>query len=63
MTQLILVAIFFRYISNAIPKVTYTLPLPCSATHQLLLPGPGITLYWGIWSSQYQEPLFPMMAY
>jgi hypothetical protein len=40
--------IFFIYISNAIPKVPYTLPLPCSATHPLLLPGPGIPLYWGI---------------
>ena len=40
--------IFFIYISNAIPKVPYTLPLPCSPTllHPLL--GPGIPLYWGI---------------
>jgi hypothetical protein len=40
--------IFFIYISNAIPKVPYTLPLPCSPTYPLLLLGPGIPLYWGI---------------
>jgi hypothetical protein len=40
--------IFFIYISNAIWKVPYTLPLPCSPTHTLPLPGPGIPLYWGI---------------
>jgi hypothetical protein len=40
--------IFFIYISNAISKVPYTLPLPCSPIHPLLLPGPGIPLYWGI---------------
>jgi hypothetical protein len=39
---------FFIYISNAIPKVPYTLPLPCSSTHSLLLLGPAIPLYWGI---------------
>jgi hypothetical protein len=43
-----LLEIFFIYISNAIPKVPYTLPPPCSPTHPLPLPGPGITLYWGI---------------
>jgi hypothetical protein len=43
-----LLDIFFIYISNAIPKASYTLPLPCSPTHPLLLPGPGIPLYWGI---------------
>jgi hypothetical protein len=45
---LFLLDIFFIYISNAIPKVPYTLPLPCSPAHLLLLPGPGIPLYWGI---------------
>jgi hypothetical protein len=40
--------IFFIYISDAIPKVPYTLPTPCSPIHPLLLPGPGIPLYWGI---------------
>jgi hypothetical protein len=37
-----LLDIFLIYISNAIPKVPYTLPLPCSPTHPLPLPGPGI---------------------
>jgi hypothetical protein len=40
-----LLDIFFIYISNAIPKAPYTLPLPCSPTDPLLLPGPGIPLY------------------
>jgi hypothetical protein len=40
--------IFFIYISNAIPKVPYTLPPPCSPTQPLLLLGPGIPLNWGI---------------
>jgi hypothetical protein len=43
-----LLDIFFIYISNAIPIVPYTLPLPCSPTHPLPLLGPGIPLYWGI---------------
>jgi hypothetical protein len=43
-----LLDIFFIYISIVIPKVPYTLPLPCSSTHPLLLLGPGIPLYWGI---------------
>jgi hypothetical protein len=43
-----LLGIFFIYISNAIPKIPYTLPLPCSPTHPLPLLGPGIPLYWGI---------------
>jgi hypothetical protein len=45
---LFLLDIFFIYISNAIPKVPYTLPPPCSPTHPFLLLGPGIPLYWGI---------------
>jgi hypothetical protein len=44
----ILFDIFFIYISNAIPQVSYTLLPPCSPTHQLPCIGPGITLYWGI---------------
>jgi hypothetical protein len=40
-----LLDLFFIYISNAIPKVTYTLPLPCSPTHPLPLLGPGVPLY------------------
>jgi hypothetical protein len=39
----------------------YHLP-PCSPAHPLLLPGPGIPLYWGICSSQDQGPLLPLMA-
>jgi hypothetical protein len=35
------------YNSNAIPKVPMPSPLPCSPTHLLHLPGPGISLYWG----------------
>ena len=62
MTSLFLLDIFFIYISNAISKVPYTLPLLCSPTHPLLLPGPGIPLYWSILSLQDQGPLLPMMA-
>ena len=40
--------IFFIYISNAIPKVPYTLPTPSSPTQSLPLLGPGVPLYWGI---------------
>jgi hypothetical protein len=43
-----LLDIFFIYISNAIPKVPYTLPLLCSPTHPLPLLGPGVPLSWGI---------------
>jgi hypothetical protein len=38
----LLLDIFFIYISNAIPKVPYTLPPPCSPTYPLPLLGPGI---------------------
>jgi hypothetical protein len=34
---------------------------PCSPTHPLLLPGPGIPLYWGLEPSQDQGPLLPLM--
>ena len=44
----IFIRYFFIYNSNGIPKVPYTLPPPCSPTHPLLLPGPGIPLFWGI---------------
>jgi hypothetical protein len=37
-----LLDIFFIYISNAIPKIPYTFPPPCSPTHLLLLLGPDI---------------------
>jgi hypothetical protein len=49
--------IFFIYILNAIPKIPYTLPQPCSPTHLLPIP-----LYWDIWSFQDQGPLLPLMA-
>jgi hypothetical protein len=39
--------IFFIYISNAILKVTYTLPSHCYPTHPLQLPDPDIPLYYG----------------
>jgi hypothetical protein len=53
-----LLDIFFIYISNAIPKVPYTLPLPYYPSHLLQLPSHGIPLYWGIEPSQ----VLPMMA-
>jgi hypothetical protein len=37
-------------------------PSPCSPTHSLLLPGPGIPLHWGIESSQDKGPLLPLMT-
>jgi hypothetical protein len=40
---LFLLDIFFIYLSNAIPKASYKLPPPCSPTHPLPLPGPGIS--------------------
>jgi hypothetical protein len=43
-----LLDIFFIYISNIIPKVPYTLLLPCLPTHSLQLLCPGIPLYCGI---------------
>jgi hypothetical protein len=46
--DIFLLDIFFIYISNAIPKVPYTLPLHCFPTHPLPLLGPGFPLYWGI---------------
>jgi hypothetical protein len=41
-----LLRIFLNYISNAIPKVLYT--LPHSPTHPFPLFGPGVPLCWGI---------------
>jgi hypothetical protein len=43
-----LLDIFFIYISNAIRKVAYTLPPPCSPPHPLPLLGPRVPLYWAI---------------
>ena len=55
-----LLDIFFTYISNVIPFPGFL--SPCSPTHPLLLPGPGIPLYWGIQSLKDQGPLLPLMA-
>jgi hypothetical protein len=57
--------IFFIYISNIMPfpgspspgSSLFPPPSPCSPTHLLLLPGPGIPLHWGIEPSQDQGPL------
>jgi hypothetical protein len=53
--------IFFIYISNAIPKVPYTLLLPCSPTHShfsaLVFPCTGTYKV-----CKTKGPLFPMMA-
>jgi hypothetical protein len=46
--SIFLLDIFFIYISNAILKVPISLHLPCSPTHPLPIPGPDISLYWGI---------------
>ena len=63
-----LLDIFFIYISNVIPfpssptKNPPSFPSsPCSPTHPLLLPGPGISLHWGIEPSQDQGTLLPFI--
>jgi hypothetical protein len=38
-------------------------PLPCSLTHPLPLPCPGIPLHWCIEPSQGQRPLLPLMSH
>ena len=50
----------FIYISNVIPFPSYPSPSPCSPTHLLLLPGLGISPYWGKAPSQDQEALLPL---
>jgi hypothetical protein len=61
--------IFFIHISNVIPFPGFpsenrlSFPTPsCSPTYPLPLPGPGITLYWGIEPLQDQGPLLPLMT-
>jgi hypothetical protein len=54
-----LLDIFFIYISNGIPKVPYTLSPLSSPTHPLLRLGPGVPLYWGIYSLQKQVASLP----
>jgi hypothetical protein len=48
-----LLHIFLNYISNAIPKVPHTLPPTSLPTHCHFF-GPGIPLYWGIYSLHVQ---------
>jgi hypothetical protein len=62
--------IFFIYISNFIPFPHFPLkiplshpPSPCSLTHPLLLPCPGIPLHWVIKPSQDQGPLLLLMSH
>jgi hypothetical protein len=60
--NLILLDIFFMYISNAIPKAHYTLPRPCSPTTH----SPFLALafpYTGAYKvCNNKGPLFPVMA-
>jgi hypothetical protein len=63
------VRFFFIYILNVLPfpgfpsenPVSHPLS-PCSLTHPLPLPCPGIPLHWGIEPSQDQGPLLPLMT-
>jgi hypothetical protein len=55
-----LLDIFFIYISNAIPKPPYTLPLPCSPTHPLLALAFPCTGAYKVCNTK--GPLFPVMA-
>jgi hypothetical protein len=48
-----LLHIFLNYISNDIPKVPHTLPPTSLPTHSHFF-GPGIPLYWGIYSLRVQ---------
>jgi hypothetical protein len=65
-----LLDIRFIYILNVIPfpcfpsknPLSYP-PSPCSPTHPLPLPCPGIPLHWAIEPSQDQRPLLPLMSY
>ena len=49
----LLLRIFLNYISNVIPKVPHTLP-PNAPTHPFPFFGPGVPLYWGIYSLRVQ---------
>jgi hypothetical protein len=67
---LLLLDIFFIYISNFIPFPHFPSenppshpPAPCPLTHPLLLPCPGIPLHWGIEPSQDQGPLLSLMSH
>jgi hypothetical protein len=67
--NIVLLDIFFIYISNVIPLPSFPSktppslpPLLYSPTHTLLLLGLGIPLYWGIEPSEDQGPLLPLMT-
>ena len=46
----------------SLPKTSYPIPpSPCTPTHPLQLPCPGIPLHWGIEPSQDQGPILPLM--
>jgi hypothetical protein len=51
--KIFLLHIFLNYISNAIPKVPYTPPPTSLPTHSHVF-GPGIPLYWSIYSLHVQ---------
>jgi hypothetical protein len=51
--KIFLLHIFLNYISNAIPKVPHTLPPTSLPTHSHFF-GPGVPLYWGIYSLHVQ---------
>ena len=56
----ILIQIFIRHFLYIHFKCyPYTFPPACSPTHPLLLLGPGIPLYWGIYTLQYQVASLP----
>jgi hypothetical protein len=57
--------LYFKYYPLSwfpIQKPPSLSPSPCSPSHPLLLPGPGIPLHWGIETSQDQGPLLPLMT-
>jgi hypothetical protein len=66
----LLLNIFFIYISNVtlFPGFSYETPLspphtyPCSSTHPLPLPDPGIPLHWSIKPSKDEGPLLALMT-
>ena len=65
----LLLDIFFIYISNVIAFPSFPCenppsspPSPCSPTHLLQLPGPGLLTNWGIEPLQDHEPLLPLMT-
>ena len=57
-----LLDIFFIYVSNAIPKVPYTLPPPCFPTHPLHFLALAFLCTGAYKVCKTKGPLFPMMA-